>query len=364
MKQETMLIKRLQKAFEALLEASTPSQPSTDATEPSAQPSVATAPTPAVNNEPQASNSSSTPAGTDINDPNTNNTSGSIPTMSPDNATDGVDNAAAAAGDTSNNMSGDSNGAVDNASGGGFVGGGDSVSDEQQPSNDGVDNTASMDTPPDQSPSTPPEDPVSDAVSKLSDLAAEAPSSKNDALSLIKATKGIIQQNFTSKAEVADLIDKLAAIDTPSLKDLAERLRTIIAITNSNNVPDKEGTDTMKSPATPANKKNQNDESGLTPLQESIVREIVSEIVTKVISENSSYTAMRKLAIQAQETSLDFEKNIVTLLGVLDPDLMETEARQVYHKAAEGMKEKMVNAVLTAAQLIARLPKKDENKPT
>ena len=103
-------------------------------------------------------------------------------------------------------------------------------------------------------------------------------------------------------------------------------------------------------------------DTGLTALQENTLKELVTETVTRIISENSSYTAMRKLAIQAQETSLDFEKNIVTLLGIVEPDMLDGTASKLYHQAAEGMKQKMVDAVLSAAQQIARLPKKDDGK--
>lgn len=254
-----------------------------------------------------------------------------------------------------------------NISGGGGGGGGGFGSDDSSGDASGMDDGSGDG---DATEEPPPSDPVGDAVMKLSELASEPPTTKNDTLALIKATKGLIQHNFTSKTEVGELIDKLSEEETPALKELAERLRVITAITKLNDPkPSTQGNNNqMKPPVTPSNKTDKatpstaQDDSGLTAVQESMLKELISETVTKVIAENSSYTAMRKLAIQAQETSLDFEKNIVTLLGILDPDLMQGEARQVYHKAVEGMKEKMVNAVLTAAQILARLPKKDDGK--
>lgn len=271
-----------------------------------------------------------TPDGTDGTDPATDPMAGG-----------GVDNRFAVSG---------------GGGGGGSSGGMDSSSDTTIGGEEGGEGEAGVED------SEPPANPVEDAKTILVALASEPPSSKNDPLALVKATKGLIQNGFTTKEQVTDLIDQLSQEETPQLKELAERLRLFMTITTNRNTP--KGTSSpMKPPVTAKPSSTTPDtDTGLTALQESTLKELVTETVSRIISENSSYTAMRKLAIQAQETSLDFEKNIVTLLGIVEPDMLDGTARKVYHQAAEGMKQRMVDAVLSAAQQIARLPKKDDGK--
>ena len=92
-----------------------------------------------------------------------------------------------------------------------------------------------------------------------------------------------------------------------------------------------------------------------------IIREAVEKKVSQ-IKEGSDFSARRQIVHSAESASMDFEREIVALLGVKKPDELQSKAQKHYYMSVEKMKEKIVQAVMEATKDLARLPKNDPPK--
>ncbi len=89
------------------------------------------------------------------------------------------------------------------------------------------------------------------------------------------------------------------------------------------------------------------------------IRKIVKEAVkrTMLIKEAENLTALRRLIIKAEQTALDFEKNIVNELDLISPDSMDEKTQRVYLHIVASLKRSLVSAVIDAAKELNKLPK-------
>lgn len=78
------------------------------------------------------------------------------------------------------------------------------------------------------------------------------------------------------------------------------------------------------------------------------------------LREFAQYTATRSLMIKAQQAALDFEKDIVKELDLVNPDTMDEISQQVYHQATEKMAKLVTNAVVDCVKSLEGLPKNQE----
>lgn len=92
------------------------------------------------------------------------------------------------------------------------------------------------------------------------------------------------------------------------------------------------------------------------------LRMMVREAVQKKIAglkEASDFSARRQIVHSAEKASMDFEKEIVGLLGLVKPDEMPPALQKQYFVVVERMKEKIRSAVMEATRDLAKLPKAD-----
>ena len=92
------------------------------------------------------------------------------------------------------------------------------------------------------------------------------------------------------------------------------------------------------------------------------IRKIVKEAVkrTMLIKEAENLTALRRLIIKAEQTALDFEKNIVNELDLISPDSMDEKTQRVYLHIVASLKRSLVSAVIDAAKELNKLPKEKQ----
>ena len=101
-------------------------------------------------------------------------------------------------------------------------------------------------------------------------------------------------------------------------------------------------------------------------ITESELKKLVSLMVEKKINllkEGKKYKAIRSLTIQAQETAMKFEEQMVDSLKLIDPDDMDDNEQLVYGQAMADMHAKIIEAVVHAAEIVKNLSSKpEENK--
>lgn len=91
-----------------------------------------------------------------------------------------------------------------------------------------------------------------------------------------------------------------------------------------------------------------------------MVREVVQNKVAK-LKEGNDFTARRQVVHSAQEASMNFEKEIVGLLGLEHPDSLPPELQKQYYVVVDEMKDKIVSAVMAATRELAKFPKPRED---
>jgi hypothetical protein len=64
----------------------------------------------------------------------------------------------------------------------------------------------------------------------------------------------------------------------------------------------------------------------------------------------------------ATATSMEFEKNIVDALGLMNPDHMQPDLQAKYFQIVTNMKEGIKGAVMDAAKQLISFPRQDDGK--
>ena len=93
------------------------------------------------------------------------------------------------------------------------------------------------------------------------------------------------------------------------------------------------------------------------------LNKIISEAVKKKIAslnESSDFTAKRKIVHSAQNASMEFEGEIKSLLGLVEPDQLPPNLQRKYLEIAESMKQSVVTAVAEAVKQFATMPRNDD----
>lgn len=103
-------------------------------------------------------------------------------------------------------------------------------------------------------------------------------------------------------------------------------------------------------------------------LTEAKLKRLVSLMVERkiqVLKEGKKFQAIRSLTIQAQQTAMKFEEDIVDALELKDPDELSDDEQQIYAQAMADMHSKMIEAVVHASEVVKNLSerqKEPENK--
>jgi len=93
------------------------------------------------------------------------------------------------------------------------------------------------------------------------------------------------------------------------------------------------------------------------------LRELVREVVRKKVAtlkEGEDFTARRQVVQSAEKASMEFEKEIVALLGLQHPDALPANLQKEYYVVVDEMKDQIVNAVMSATRELAKFPKPRE----
>lgn len=91
--------------------------------------------------------------------------------------------------------------------------------------------------------------------------------------------------------------------------------------------------------------------------------EAVELAVKKALLESNHFTAMRNIEHAATNTSMEFEKNIVEALGIMNPDHMQPDVQARYFQIVTNMKEGIKGAIMDAAKALVSFPRADDGKP-
>lgn len=98
----------------------------------------------------------------------------------------------------------------------------------------------------------------------------------------------------------------------------------------------------------------------MATITEKEVRQIVRKVLRKKLNESSDFTARRIIQQQAMNTSMEFEKEIVSQLGLTPPDNLPPHVQKKYYEIVEQMGSAIIKAVQTAVSRMSYLPR--ENK--
>lgn len=82
----------------------------------------------------------------------------------------------------------------------------------------------------------------------------------------------------------------------------------------------------------------------------------------EMIKEGKKFQAIRSLTIQAQQTAMKFEEDIVDALALKDPDELTDEEQKIYAQAMADMHSKMIEAVVHAAEVVKNLSERPQNE--
>jgi hypothetical protein len=99
-----------------------------------------------------------------------------------------------------------------------------------------------------------------------------------------------------------------------------------------------------------------------TKINKKQLAEAVEVAVKKALLESNHFTAMRNIEHAAVNTSMEFEKNIVEALGLMNPDHMQPNVQAKYFEIVTRMKEGIKTSIMDAAKLLATFPRAEEGK--
>ena len=100
-------------------------------------------------------------------------------------------------------------------------------------------------------------------------------------------------------------------------------------------------------------------------ITEAKLQKLVSLMVERkieMLKEGKKFQAIRSLTIQAQQTAMKFEEDIVDALEIKDPDELTDDEQQIYAQAMADMHSKMIEAVVHAAEVVKNLSSRPEEK--
>ena len=80
----------------------------------------------------------------------------------------------------------------------------------------------------------------------------------------------------------------------------------------------------------------------------------------KAVKESADYMAGRQVIVSAQQASLDFEKEIIKTLGLVNPDEIHPNIRKRFNEIVETMKDNIVSAVKVAVDGLSPFPRVDD----
>jgi len=94
------------------------------------------------------------------------------------------------------------------------------------------------------------------------------------------------------------------------------------------------------------------------------LKEMIREAVAKKIALNegsNDFEAKRKIIHKAQEVSMEFEKEIINLLGLISPEEYDSQERlAAYYNVVKTFENEFVNAVTKVVHDLAKFPRKDK----
>lgn len=102
-------------------------------------------------------------------------------------------------------------------------------------------------------------------------------------------------------------------------------------------------------------------------LTEEKLKRLVSLMVERkiqVLKEGKKFQAIRSLTIQAQQTAMKFEEDIVDALELKEPDELSDDEQQIYAQAMADMHSKMIEAVVHAAEVVKNLSERQKEPET
>jgi hypothetical protein len=95
-------------------------------------------------------------------------------------------------------------------------------------------------------------------------------------------------------------------------------------------------------------------------ISEEELRSMVKEVVKKKVAtlkEGGDLTARRQVVMAAEKAGMDFEKVIVKILNMVEPDQLPTEYQKRYLAVVKEMNDDIVQAVMSAAKQLVKFPK-------
>ena len=96
------------------------------------------------------------------------------------------------------------------------------------------------------------------------------------------------------------------------------------------------------------------------------LKKLVQEAVRKKVAslkEAGDLTARRQVVMAAEKAGMDFEKVIIKILNMQDPDSMPTEFQKKYLAVVQQMNKEIVAAVMNAAKQLVKFPKNEKKSP-
>jgi hypothetical protein len=102
-------------------------------------------------------------------------------------------------------------------------------------------------------------------------------------------------------------------------------------------------------------------------LTEQELRQLVREVISRKLEEKKElqkeardYSARREVVLAAERAAMDFEQQIVQLLGLVHPDELRPEIQRQYHAVVKQMSDELTSAVMGAARQLSKFPKQDD----
>lgn len=98
-------------------------------------------------------------------------------------------------------------------------------------------------------------------------------------------------------------------------------------------------------------------------ITENELKQLVQEAVKAKLQESSSdFTATRHIKSKAEEASMSFETEIISLLNLKNPDDMHPSVQEQYSRIVNDMKLKIVTAVEDTVKSLAGYPRNESGK--
>ena len=95
-------------------------------------------------------------------------------------------------------------------------------------------------------------------------------------------------------------------------------------------------------------------------ITEKELREMVQEALkAKLLEEGTDFTAKRQIMHSAQNASMSFESEIVSLLNLSKPDDMQPHLQKAYFAVVQDMEQQIRDAVTAAVQKLVGFPRND-----